>query len=324
MRVWLTGATGFVGSNLARVLIEQHGHELVCPVHRTPPPAGAPYEAPVVDLTDAAAVRTSILDSRPDAVVHSAILNSLTALTDDRPAAWAAYVDATRNVVRAANEANAHVVLISTDWVFDGTQGPAAEDAVPNPVNFYGALKAASELVLTLEADRGTVARIAGVQGVHWARPRTARMQDIGFGYLVASLVDELRAGHRFGVWDGDGLNLVATPTLASDAGEMVARVLEREVTGILHLCGREPVHRVALARRALEVFELDAGLLDVVAPPSDALAVRPAATPVDSSLSSDHTARLLGLAMPGVDEMLRRLRYSMDTGELARMEALV
>ena len=75
----------------------------------------------------------------------------------------------------------AHVVLVSTDWVFDGTQGPAREDDPPNPINAYGFLKAASELVV-LEAG-GTVARIAGVQGVHRAKPNTPRAQDAGFGY---------------------------------------------------------------------------------------------------------------------------------------------
>ncbi len=43
-------------------------------------------------------------------------------------------------------------MLISTDWVFDGTQGPAAETEPPNPINPYGFLKASSELVVTQRA----------------------------------------------------------------------------------------------------------------------------------------------------------------------------
>ena len=111
----------------------------------------------------------------PDAIVHAAILNDPAAMAADRRAAWDAYVGATRNVVDAANAAGAQVVLVSTDWVFDGTQGPAAEDAPPNPVNQYGFLKAASELVVAERAERGTVARVAGVQGVHRARANAPR-----------------------------------------------------------------------------------------------------------------------------------------------------
>lgn len=320
MHIWLTGATGFVGSNLVRVLAERHGHELVCPVHRTPPPAGAPYRAPVVDLTDAGAVLASVRATRPDAIVHTAIRNDPVALTSDRPAAWAAYVDATRNVVDAANAVDAHVVAVSTDWVFDGTQGPAAEDAVPNPVCAYGFLKAASELVVSLRARRGVVARVAGVQGVHWARPQTPRAQDAGFGYLVASLVEALREGRRFGVWDGPGLNHVATPVLASDAAELVARTLALGLTGTLHLCGGEPVDRVTLAHRAAAAFGLDAGLLDAVAPPAEALATPPQAIPWDTSLDARVSAARLGRPMASVDDLLGGLRHEIDTGELARV----
>src|SRR5207248_2593498 len=100
-----------------------------------------------------------------------------------------------------------------TDWVFDGAQAPATEDEPPDPINTYGFLKAACEVVVAERAAQGTVARIAGVQGVHRARPATLRVQDAGFGYLVASMADALSAGRRFTVWDGPGLNTLATPT---------------------------------------------------------------------------------------------------------------
>ena len=111
-------------------------------------------------------------DARPDAIVHAAIWNAFAGLLSDRRRAWDSFVPATRHVVDAANAVGAHVVLVSTDWVFDGTQGPAAEDEPPNPINTYGFLKAMSELVVHDRAERGTVARVAGVQGVHRARPR--------------------------------------------------------------------------------------------------------------------------------------------------------
>jgi dTDP-4-dehydrorhamnose reductase len=181
VRVYLTGASGFVGSNIARVFAER-GAELIRPGHED------------VDLTSGALVRRSVATTEPDAIVHAAIWNDPAGLLSDRRRAWESYVGATRHIVDAANAAGAHVVLVSTDWVFDGTQGPATEADPPNPINAYGFLKAASELVVTQRAERGTVARIAGVQGVHWARPALPRAQDTGFGSLVASLVDALRA----------------------------------------------------------------------------------------------------------------------------------
>jgi dTDP-4-dehydrorhamnose reductase len=298
VRIYLTGAGGFVGSNLAHVFAA-HGAEVIAP--------GREH----VDLTDGRLVRRSMLATQPDAVVHAAILNDFDALTTRRREAWDAYVGATRHVVDAANAAGAHVVLVSTDWVFDGTQGPAAEDEPPNPINAYGFLKAASELVVRERAATGTVARIAGVQGVHRARADTPRAQDAGFGYLVASLVDALRAGHPFTVWDGAGLNTTATPTLATDAAELIWRALQDEVTGVLHCVGGEHADRVTLARRAVAAFGLDPELLRV-GPPS-AGALPRGRVPRDTRLAADATAARLGADLPDLDTTLARLRAELD-----------
>jgi dTDP-4-dehydrorhamnose reductase len=293
MRVYLTGAHGFVGSNVARVLA-RHGAEVVGP------------RSSEVDVTDAAAVRRSVRAAAPRAIVHCAILNDLGRLTTDRRAARAAYVDATRAVVDAANEVGARVVLVSTDWVFDGTQGGATEDEPPNPINAYGFLKAASELVVQERADRGAIARISGVQGVHRARPDTPRRQDAGFGYLVASLVDALRAGRPFTVWEGRELNGIATPTLATDAAEQLWRILQLDRDGIHHCCGAEAVSRRELAERAVEAFGLDPALLRFGPPDPPVI---PGRVPFDTSLDGSATAAALGIPAPALDAQLERLR---------------
>ena len=299
MRIFVTGGGGFVGSNLVHVFA-RHGAEVIAPSHES------------VDLTDRPLVHRCLAATRPDTIVHAAIWNDPTMLSSDRRRAWKEYVGATRSVVDAANDVDARVVLISTDWVFDGTQGPATETEPPNPINPYGFLKAASELVVTQRAGRGTVARIAGVQGIHRARPDTPRAQDAGFGYLVASLVDALRAGERFTVWDGQELNQVATPTLATDAAELIWLALERDVNGILHCCGGEHVDRVGLAHRAVAAFELDADLLNVGPPPREAHGG--GRIPHDTRLDATVTARRLGAELPGLDTTLARLRHELES----------
>lgn len=285
MRIWLTGGRGFVGSHL-RAVFEANGADVAAPTREA------------VDVTDADAVKRSVEESSPDALVHCAILNDLTDLNQRRREAWAGYVGATRNVVEAAGDA--HVVLISTDWVFDGTQAGATEDEPPNPINPYGFLKAASELVVTERAKHGAVARISGVQGA----ARGPRQQDHGFGYFVASLVQALRAGEPFTVWESETINMRATPTLASDVGDLIWRMLERDRTGIHHCCGGEAVTRGELARATVEAFELDGDLLRFGPPP-------PPATPVpyDTSIDGTATAAALGVELPTLTEQLARLR---------------
>jgi dTDP-4-dehydrorhamnose reductase len=300
VRVYVTGASGFVGSNIARVF-EAHGAELAMPSHGE------------VDVTDPDAVGRSVAQFRPDAIVHCAILNDFAALYADRRAGWDAYVGATRNLVDAANDSGARIVLVSTDWVFDGTQAGATERTPPNPINLYGFLKAASELVVTERAKRGSVARIAAVQGWPSGAAALPREQDAGFGYFVSALVERLRSGERFGVWEGDDINMVATPTLASDAAELMWRIAERDLDGIFHCCGGETVDRRTLAMRAAQVFGLDPTLLDLgVRPPDRALSGpaggRPAAVPHDTSLDASRTAAAVEVELPSVTEMLHRM----------------
>jgi dTDP-4-dehydrorhamnose reductase len=303
MRIAVTGGSGFFGSNLVAVLRERDDAEVLAPGHAE------------LDVADADAVRRWVAGRRPDAIVHAAIWNDPPRLTTDRRRAWAAYPGATRAVVDAANAIGAHVVLISTDWVFDGTQGPADEDEPPNPVNAYGFLKAASELVVSERAERGTVARIAAVQGVHRARVGGGghpRAQDAGFGYLVASVVDALHAGTAFTVWDDPRINRLATPVLATDAARLIMRALERGVTGTLHCVGAEHVDRVQLARRAVRAFDLDEDLLRVG--PPDPGVFGGGAIPADTRLDASRTAAALGAELPDLDTTLSRLRAELET----------
>ena len=272
MRAWVSGGSGFVGRHLVEAF-----DDVLAPSHAE------------VDVTDAEAVQRSVDAFAPDVVVHAAILNDFARLERE---GWAAYVGATRNLVATG----AHVILVSTDWVFDGT-GFSDEATPPNPINLYGMLKAASEQVVD------TVARISAVQGSSDA-PRT---QDAGFGYFVASIVRALRAGERFTVWEGPDINGIATPTLASDAARLIARIAAGGHRGIFHCCGGESVTRRELALRTVEVFGLDGELLDFGPPPDPGFAV-----PYDTRLDATATAAALGVELPSLDDQLRRLERSL------------
>lgn len=310
VRVWLTGGSGFVGSNLIAEF-RAAGDEVRAAVHRNPTPgATSTWQG---DLLDADAVRADVVRAAPDIVVHSAIRNELVGFRADWRGAWADFVDATRNVVDGANAAGALVVLVSTDWVFDGMGHCLPEDEPPHPVNSYGLLKFTQERLVAERAERGAIARIAGVTGLQRHSRDLPRGQDVGFGYFALSLVQAVEAGQPFTVWESDQINNVATPSLASESARMIRRIGELGQPGIFHCCGGEAVSRRGFAELVCEVFGLDAGLLRFGPPDPAALGDEP--IPYDTSLDATETSHRLGMRLLGTRELLTRFRAELGAG---------
>jgi len=306
VQVLVTGAAGFVGSNVVAEAVAR-GDDVAGLVRTTPPRPEPRCRYVSVDLLDATAVRAAVADARPDAIVHTAILNDFARIYADRRAGWDAYVGVTRTLADAANACGAALVTVSSDWVFDGTQARADEATPPNPVNYYGVLKAASELVTLERAREPVVARIAGVMGTHRAGGETPREQDAGFGYFVTAVVDALAAGRTFTVWESDAINGVATPSLASVSARWMLDLAEHGSRGIFHCVGADETGRLELARRAAATFGLDEGLLRS-GPPATA-ALPPAPIPYDTSLDARATARALERELPSLERLLQALR---------------
>lgn len=352
LRAYVTGGTGFVGSNIVKVFAECHGAVVHCPVHSfvpagataepvglTDPSGGSDdqvhrrpvrpghgrvtYSAAPVDLTDPAAAAADVARFGPDVIVHAMILNDFDRIRADKAAGWRSYVGVTRTLADAADRAGAKLVLVSTDWVFDGATPGAAEDAPPDPVNYYGFLKAVSEQAALAGAERAAVARVSAVNGVHWTRPAMPRPQDRGFGYFVTTVIEAVEAGETFKVWTdagGEPVNMTATPSLASECAEMMWRIAADEAAiGIFHCCGSEAIGRVELARLACEVFGLDPDL--VTSGPPDPGCMTGAAIPRDTSLRVVRTAEILGYEPLGVRAQLERLRAERAAGALVHQD---
>lgn len=308
MKIAVTGSTGFVGSNLAKVLA-MRGHEVVGLVRSE---AKLPWATVLVDFQNQDSIQSALKDT--DAVVHCAIANDFNRLMRDRPFAFDAYVGMTSRLVRAAVANDCQPIFISSDWVMDGTSHLTPESDPGNPLNIYGFLKAMGEQVVRdLAPDTGASCRIGGVMGFHQLKDEGPRSQDVGFGYFVTSLVAALSKKQEFAVWGGDRVNKIATPSLAAEIGAQVSLVAEKQAVGTFHLVGDDAVSRMDLARLVCEVFELDSKLLRETNPPESELFSAP--VPVDTSLSNLHTKQVLGLGPTSLRGLLKALRAEHESG---------
>lgn len=302
-RILITGATGFVGGNVAAHLVGG-GAEVVCAVRRDPG-ADFPWPWRVTDLSTTEAIQNVMRESEATSVVHLAIGAGFEEIAADRRRAFDGYVGMTRRVVDAANKAGAQVAYVSTDWVFDGTGHAVDEDEPVNPVNLYGMFKALSERVVLDRADRGFVARVGGVQAANIAKPNMTIDQSVGFGNLALALAASMQRGQPVTVWEGGAVNGIASPITASEIGERLRLALDREINGVLHLVGPDAVSRMEVASIVCAAFDLDPDLLRSGRVPDTArLHER---VPYDTSLSSPRTDELLGgTSRPLLDQLVR------------------
>jgi len=315
MKLFITGGTGFVGSNILKVAIERHDASVVTTSHSYSGDGSEAFSIVPVDMTDGPQLRDAVRNVQPDAIIHAAILADFNLMYADRPLAWKSYVESTQTLVAAANEFDAKMILVSTDWVFDGAQPGAAEDTPPNPINLYGVLKVIGETIVTASARSGAVARVAGVNGTHWSRDDYVAEQNPGLGHFVGAVVRSLRAGESFPVWTGP-VNMVGTPSLASESAEMIMRIIEKDRRGVFHCTGADAVDRMGLAVATAEVFDLDAGL--ITTGPGDLSGTGPTPIPLDTSLDATATGESLDYELPGLDRLLEIFRYEIDHDELA------
>ncbi|MGD9146419.1 MAG: sugar nucleotide-binding protein [Anaerolineae bacterium] len=315
MKVYVTGGTGLVGSNIIKVAVERYQAEVFATVHRRKPTPSMDYAYGTVDTHFRDQVLHSVRAFRPDVIVHCAVLLDLPLIYRDRELGWQSYVEATGHLVEAANDVGAKIVLISSDWVFDGTQAMADETTPPNPINYYGVLKVVGETLLAARAKDWAVVRVAGVNGVHWARPELALTQNAGFGNLAVAVAETLGRNRPFTVWEGE-VNMQGTPTLASEIGEMILRIIELDRQGIFHCCATVRTTRRELALATARVFDLDTGLIRFGPPdPADFASLTGFPVPKDTSLSCDSTAQRLSYQPLDLFQTLGKLREQMETG---------
>lgn len=136
----MTGGAGRLGTEL-RALLPQ----IVAPLRDE------------LDITDARQVMSMCERLMPSVVVHAAAFTDVRGAETARERCWDVNVNGTRNIARAANATGAHMVHISTDYVFSGEKGMYRENDVPGPVaNYYALTKLVAEQVVRASCEVGS------------------------------------------------------------------------------------------------------------------------------------------------------------------------
>ena len=300
MKILITGSNGLLGQKLVAVLRHDPDVQLIATsrgADRTPIPLGPQYRS--MDITVQADVDSVFGATTPDAVIHTAAMTNVDACELAPAACQLQNVTATENLVQAAKRHGCHFIHLSTDFIFDGINGPYAEEDVPAPLSVYGQSKLDSERVV-MEAGLAK-----------WAIARTIIVYGIAEGLSRSNVVlwakSALEKGQPIKVVDDQW----RMPTLAEDLADGCIRIAKRGATGIYNLSGPDGMSILELVQRVGAFFHLDTSVVTPVK--SDSLG-QPARRPPRTGFVLDKARRELGYAPHGLEEGLAVLRAQLGT----------
>jgi dTDP-4-dehydrorhamnose reductase len=228
MRIFITGHRGQLGRALAAHLAE---HEIT----------GG--DLPEWNLTDAAQVKASLEDIRPDVVIHAAALTDVDYCARNPAEAVRVNGVGTYNVALACRAVGSMLVSISTNEVFDGqAYRPYQEYDQRNPINPYGYSKYVAEQVVERYAP-------------HYMIVRTAWLYAPDGSNFIHKVLARARAGQPLRVVTDE----VGSPTYAPDLADALARLIALGQPGVYHMANAGACSRFEFAQEILQQAGLDA-----------------------------------------------------------------
>ncbi|RDV15119.1 SDR family NAD(P)-dependent oxidoreductase [Pontibacter diazotrophicus] len=251
-KILITGSNGLLGQKLAELLLPRQDVELLATSRGENKLAEVLPTLPFrsMDVTKPEEVDRVVSEFRPTHIIHTAAMTNVDQCESDRDGAVLLNRDAVQYLVNACEKNNVHLVHLSTDFIFDGEDGPYDEEAKANPVNFYGETKLQAEEVVKQAKCKWAILRTVLVFGI---------AHDYGRSNIVLWVRDSLQAGKVIKVVTDQ----FRTPTLAEDLAMGCWLAVEKDAEGIYNISGSEMLTPYDMAMQVADFFTLDKGLID-------------------------------------------------------------
>lgn len=237
MKVFISGASGLVGGNCLRYFKEM-GWNVI----------GSHLSFATGDtvffntLKPAHPENFDVETFLPDIIVHCGALTHVDYCEEHSGESYEKTVQSTKNLIALAEKCNARFVFISTDYVFDGKNGPYREDAVVNPLSVYAKHKLEAEHLALSEIENTLVLRVTNVYG-----------DEIRGKNFVARIIEQCKEGKKLTL--KLPYDQFASPVNAWDIARAMYLLLKDGKKGIYHICGSDYMNRVELALRVISYF---------------------------------------------------------------------
>ncbi len=249
MRILITGSNGLLGQKLTSLLQHDPTHYLIATARS---PTAVPIdkgEFHILDITNKEEVLAVIEATKPDVIINTAAMTNVDQCETEKESCWRNNVVSVENLVLACEKFTTRLIHVSTDFIFDGSHGPLAEDENPAPVNYYGESKLAAEQAILKSNISNCILRTVLVYGI---------THDMSRSNIVLWVKKNLEEGKVINVVNDQ----FRTPTLAEDLAMGCYLAAIKNATGIYHISGKDFLSPYEIALATADYFHLDKSLI--------------------------------------------------------------
>jgi len=249
-RILITGSNGLLGQKLVDLLRKQSSVELIATArgnNRLPKTDGYTYAS--LDITIQEEVLAIFDQFKPHVVIHTAAMTNVDTCETDREGCDVLNVNSVAYLIEACEKHGTYLCHLSTDFIFDGVDGPYTEEGIANPISYYGESKLKAEQLLLASHIRWSIARTVLVYGIVPDMSRSNIVlwvkKSLEDGKLIQVVTDQFR-----------------TPTLAEDLAMGCWLLAKDEVEGIFNISGSDFLTPYEMAVMTADYYGLDKSLL--------------------------------------------------------------
>jgi len=249
--ILVTGSNGLLGQKLVKLITDKNEYQLIATAKgENRLPADENYIYHSLDITNKEEIENLITKVNPHYIIHTAAMTNVDQCESEKEACVKLNVDAVRYLKNACEEKNIFLLHLSTDFIFDGENGPYDEEAEGKPLSFYGESKLNAEKILIESKGPWAIARTVLVYGI---------ANDMSRSNIILWVKKSLEDGKTINVVDDQW----RTPTLAEDLAMGCYLIIKNEAKGIFNISGDELLTPYQMAIQTADFFKLDKNLIN-------------------------------------------------------------
>lgn len=300
-KILVTGSNGLLGQKLTDTIVNSEIFELIATSkgeNRHPVKEGYQYAS--MDIADLKSIEDVVNTFQPDVIINTAAMTNVDTCEKEKEQCWLLNVTAVSYLIEVCKIKNIHLIHLSTDFIFDGADGPYTEEAEPNPLSYYGESKLAAEQLLQKSGIHFAILRTIIVYGI---------VNDMSRSNIVLWAKGALEKGYPINVVNDQW----RMPTLAEDLADICLLAAEKSAQGVFNASGKDMMSILELVERVADYYGLDKSLIHPIS--SDSLN-QAAKRPVKTGFILDKSIKELGYNPHSFEEGIKIMDEQLTVGK--------